>query len=461
MKRFYQLLISTVAVSSLFAACSSNEEEVILDDKQPREVILDMTIQTDIENPQPLSRASQVSNDHRVEYLEAPDRSFEYVSTLRVIILHENTDNSTNENAKYAVEEMRLVNTNDAGVPISDNLSFRLLANEWKHIIIIGNEASLTLPTLASGESASSVSEFLNKYFAIGNVISNDLHERLENWTVNLPQPVNGVTPNIFYVDENSRIPLTESFDIKTIEPKAGSVATQSDNIQRVQFFVSRLAAKISYTFQSSADSKSQWIDGEVLGVRLRYLDEKMYVMAHNVRYYPTKYLTKVINGVTTNIPDTGNINPSTRTRYITGLSVPPLNMYRTITTMFDKPVKIKHYDNPDSIPVVGPIYFTESMARKSGDHFEIDVQVRKNGVTKWLGYKSMTSNILSFIPTYNQDDLEDLGYFNAIARNSHTKVTVSFGGSDFRVYENVVPYVGVNLKPIFGTDVETPAPEN
>ncbi|MDE7368856.1 MAG: hypothetical protein K2N08_03655 [Muribaculaceae bacterium] len=457
MKRFYQLLISAVAFGSLFSACSSNDIDIVVpDEKTPRKVILDMTVQTGLEDQIPTSRITQVSNDHRTEYVEAPDRQFEYVSTLRVIILHPNSDDATKENAKYAVEEMRLVNTNDAGTPISDNLRFSLLENEWKHIIIIGNEASIpSLPVLNKNESANSVSDFLNNYFGIGAVVSDDLFSRFENWVIALPgdDKDTGTTPNLFYVDEKSRIPLTESFDIKTKAlPSNASSSSQEDNVQKVNLFVSRLAAKITYMFKINEQSTSPWIDGEVLGVRLRYLDDKMYVFANNVRYYPTKYM----NIAGTNDPDVGNLNPSTRPRYVTGLSAPSPNTYRVYTSMFDKPVKIQHYDN-DSIPVVGPFYFTESMAMKSGQHFEISVRVRKGDNEKWLDYKPMTSNVLSFIPTYNPDDVSTRGYFNAIARSSHTKVTISFGGSDFSINETVVPYIGVDLDPVFGTNTQTP----
>ncbi len=83
---------------------------------------------------------------------------------------------------------------------------------------------------------------------------------------------------------------------------------------------------------------------------------------------------------------------------------------------------------------IAGPIYFPESILG-ANKHYEVGVLL-STGV--WLT-APLETNILN------------IEGHDAVARNTHLKITLKFTGKDLQAEVRVAPYIGVVLGPIFG----------
>ena len=143
-----------------------------------------------------------------------------------------------------------------------------------------------------------------------------------------------------------------------------------------------------------------------------------------------------------------GYVNSTTEKRYIKSFATPSQTADQDASYTFDisdDPVEISknYYTKP---PERGPIYFTESLLT-SGEPFTVEVEIDGNG--HWLPAQPLVTNILSI-------DGND-----AIARNTHLKINISFSESEIKCTVSVVPYIGVILDPIFGFIEANPSNKN
>lgn len=369
---------------------------------------------------------------------EKPTGSRETISTLRVIIIRdsvaEDADGKpTTTVVKREVEGNRLVATSPLGYPLYDNLNFKVIANENKRIYLIANESSLTPP--AGNESATS---FLDG-FKVKSAFSSISEASLTEWTVSLSDikeveiegkkidvTDNGIFPPFEIKEEGKdpiisypQIPLTEFFDVYVESEKA------VDDIFTKNLFITRAAAKA--TFYIDTDGSSPAYDNvSITSITLSGIGSEEYVFPNEATYSKGKDQTATI-------PDLE--------MYINKFNTP--DNLKTLTYFLnDKDFPVVDKTSNETIrEIVGStIYFPESIL-KIGEKYQVGVLL-STGV--WLTAPletkgDNTANILSI------DGRE------AIARNTHLKITLKIEAQELMAEVAIVPYIGIDLTPGFG----------
>ena len=351
---------------------------------------------------------------------EQASGTFEQIATLRVIILH--------NSPIMEVEGARMVATASDGTPINDNLEFKVASNEMKTIVLIANEASLPSPV-----PGKTTSQFLDQFSPKGTQVTQKQWQQFLNWQVT--QSAN--TSLFANIGDSPRLPLTEIWNINTLQLEETGVGND-EPVQETTLFLTRAAAKATFIFDVDTDPANPYIGSgvKVTGVRLKGLNTAEYVFPANAAYSPAKYIG--------NQPGTPN-EVADGKRFITSFDAvtrqPGYEEGSTFTIgMASSPVEIKSY-NGQNAPVRGPIYFPESKMPAKDMQFTVEVELDGNG--NWLPAQPLTDNILN------------TGGLDAIARNTHLEIHIKFGANGISSEVTLVPYIGVNLDPIFGTDRE------
>lgn len=414
--RLSYLLIAPLLM--LCAACVS--EEGVPEEVTTTEMTLRMKINMGLEENTPTARADKGEPDR----YDPASGKFEEIATLRVIILH---------GSDREVEGARLVATSSDGTPLNDNLEFKVASNEKKTIVLIANEESLTPP---AGVKDMSVSEYLDQFAQKGTKISDSQWKQLNEWKVEMP----GFNPSVLEFEQtytkslfsttglNPRLPLTEIWEIETLSEAQRQ--NKTDEVQEVTLFMTRAAAKA--TFHFDIDPSYSGSGSKVTGIKFCGVAPIQTVFPQNAVYSPAKYTA---SGEPNVVAD--------GKRFITYFTPADLTFPGTfLIDMSEDPVEIKPYGEQDA-PVRGPIYFAEYRFPQD-DRLDFTVAVELDGNDNWLKAQPLTDNIL----------LID-GIFNAIARNTHLEIHITFGSSGITAETRLVPYTGVHLDPIFGVDRE------
>lgn len=450
-RKFFAFLI-TFGLLVGFASCSEQELEPA---KSNGEVLLKLRIYAGLDNASasdnPSSRSIPMSrndNDHRPDGYESSDGDAEKIRTMRVIILRYDT---INNQVIRTVEAARVVRTSDAGVPINDNLEFPVLPNDNKTIVLIANETSIP----ESPNRAMTASQWLDRWFSAqrdeqgrDRQVSEFTWNTLMNWTVSMSPD----QPSFFTVlgeDGNyyqNPIPLTETFEIQTVSSDHKVVEGEDQDariIQTSNLFITRAAAKVTYKIFCDESYATDGQTSVVTGIRLDSIQPTEYLFIKDARYYPRKYNngTDAQGGTVYDDWRNGINTDNWDQKRITGFEPYSLEQYFNLPTMLtgDNAIPIKEYSAADA-PVVGPIYFPESMVPTPTACFRVSVQI--NG-GEWLSSQPLVTNILS--------SAGETGNRDAISRNTHLYVNIYFGAPGITAEVNVVPYVGVDLKPTFG----------
>lgn len=198
------------------------------------------------------------------------------------------------------------------------------------------------------------------------------------------------------------------------------------DNVSiSVHLFLTRAAAKA--TFAVEVDDDYPVSGTTITAIRLNSLNRVEYVFPRDATYKPAKFVETEMdkNGVRkryiTNFSTFGNAFPSYT---ISGLSIPVV---------------------AGSEKTLPAIYFPES---KRPDDLPYTVEVLLDGDkgnTTWLTAQPLGvgqgNNILM------------VDGHQAIARNTHLKITINFNTTGVNFTTEVLPYIGVNLNPGFGFD--------
>lgn len=428
-----------MAVATLISACSSEPDIELVEPG----VMLRMNLTFGISGAQ-ASRADLGNQDdaEKPDGFEQPDGAFEEIRTLRIIILR-------GEGATREVEAARLVATSATGAPLNDNLEFKVKSNEMKTILLIANEASLPVP--ATVRDVASTTEYLDRFIKTGTAFGDDVMKIFDDWSIQVTGG-NTMSTSIFSnIGSLPRLPLTEKFKVQTVQTvaktKSDEDMNRSEEIQEVTLFLTRCAPKVTFEFKVDKDATNQPYlasGASVTGVRMSGLTGQQYIFPHDAKYSPSKYVGDK-EGYPYFIPaidDNGNMLTPEQTmmkRYITSFT--PCERLSGKGTTFDftdgfQPVEIKSYAGA-AVPVRGPIYIPESMTPE-GEQFKVAVQI--DGGT-WLEAQPLTDNILS------------VNGCDAIARNTHVKVVITFGTTGIYFNTEVLPYIGVELNPGFGFD--------
>lgn len=384
---------------------------------------------------------------------EGPTGSRETISTLRVIIIRDSVAEDANGNptstvVKREVEGNRLVATSPLGYPLYDNLNFKVVANENKRIYLIANESSLTPP-----DGYQSSTSFLDG-FKVKSAFSSDSEASLTDWTVSIPisdiknveiggvltdATSDGIFPSFEIKEEGKepiisypQIPLTEFFDVYVDSEKA------VDDIFTKHLFITRAAAKATF-YIDTAGSSPAYDNVSITTITLSGIGSEEYVFPNETEYSKGK-------DQTAKIPDLE--------MYINKFKTP--DNLKTLTYLLNNknfPVVDKTSNETIREIVGSTIYFPESIL-KQDEKYQVGVQL-STGV--WLTAPletkgDNTANILSI------DGRE------AVARNTHLKITLKFSPVQLEATATVFPYTGVWLNPEFGfappeTDILTVAP--
>jgi prepilin-type processing-associated H-X9-DG protein len=407
------LALPVLALSALaFPACSDNEGEG--DGIGGGDITMRLTVDTGM--------ASSASRADAPDGFESPEGEFEKVTTLRVIILRGVPEG---QNGVGTVEANKLVRTNPQGYPY-DNLEFKVMDNEIKRVYLIANEASIPHPAGASaGETTTAYLDRLEKGDEFNTTAFAD-------WAASAPGNNPDISGAIFSnTPGQTGLPLTEWFDVPVLNNSPGRTDTPADRDSRsisVHLFLTRAAAKASFNVKIDDSFKASGTT--ITAIRLNGLNYTEYIFPRNAEYSPAKIVTPTPS-------ESGTVE-----RYITSFDSWP----RTIDGGC-------HYTvNNLSIPVqagtnstVGPIYFPESKFKIDGK-FTVEVLLDGDkGNTTWLTAQPLGvgegNNILM------------VDGHQAIARNTHLKITINFNSTGVNFTTEVLPYIGVNLNPDFGFD--------
>ncbi len=354
----------------------------------------------------------------------------ENVKTLRVIIIREvplvNQEGDTvKENGKPVIEKRvveanRLVTTSEEGHPKYDNLEFQVVDNETKRIYLIANETSLTPPP---GQWSSAFEFLTSEQFKVGMELAN--YDELTNWTVSISNiPDNGIVTNGIFANLNADVtggptlplPLTEFFDI-FVNVKRLQLP---DDTYTSHLFMTRAAAKATF-FLNPQGLAGLYDNVKITSISLSGIGSEEYVFPNNAVYSKGKYQN-------TKVPDVN--------MYINSFSAPSTNRNLTylINTDFAMvPAGVDLGTSSRQINAV-PIYFPESIL-KTGEKYMVTVTL-STGVSLSA---PLVTNILNF------------GGCDAVARNTHLKIDMSFTSVTMTAQATVFPYTAVTLNPEFG----------
>lgn len=406
------------SVAMMLGACSSEPDiPVALDD-----VTLRLTVQ-------PQATASRAYGDADSDW-EDPSGEFEQIHTMRILIFRGSSALTDEEAAGgkdasatvgRVVEYNKLVMTSKEGFPLNDNLEFKVWDNESKRIYIIANEQSLRSP-----DGKDNTTEWLD---AIRRGTRFDT-SALDTWTAMMPGTNPTASGNLFSnVVGVKGLPLTEVFDVPVMRGSKGRTDgpdVREGETQSVTLFLTRAAAKA--TFRVKVDAPYAGTGVNVTGIRFNGINWSEYVFPHQATYVPEKY------------DGAGNVNPGlldsngeeTERRYISSFATPARTVdggaSRTFTGL-SIPIKA---GTDTSLP---PFYFCESKFANGGQ-FSVSVQLDGQN---WLDAKPLTDNILTF------DGQQ------AIARNTHLRVDITFGHAGITWTAIEAPYNSVDLRPDFG----------
>lgn len=412
----------------------------------PEMLTLNLNVNYDVNGTQTATRADLKDKDG----YEPADGDFEMINSLRVIIIRDVM--VTDSKASGTVEANRMVATTDAGYPIRDNLEFEVIANEKKRIYLIANERSITSTppksedTETDTKTYTTATAFLNSLSIKDRV---DLNQ-LADWTVKIPNPDdNDIVQQGLYSDVTEgitpRLPLTEWFNISTACDSTDLKNINPDNLYCTQLFITRTAAKATFIVDQE-NSSPAYDNVKITALTLNGIGSEEYLFPRNTTYSKPKYPEgeNILQmNSPWNLPTSDGLN-----MYITDFTTPPESKPLTyLKTGLDVPIVNKNAGEDTKREVLGPIYFPESILA-TGKKYEVGVQLN-TGV--WLT-APLNTNILN------------IGGRDAVARNTHLKIILTFTPTNLEAVATVLPYTAVSLNPEFGfaapeSDMLTVAP--
>ncbi len=432
---------AALAAAAVLPACSDSSDPLPQND-DGTDVVLRLNVEFGLDNGA-TSRTDAGVGDEDYEPLSG---DFEAVATLRVIIF--SADGTT-------VDANRMVKMKDLK-PVDDNLEFLIDKADFgdnptptttieKQIYLIANESSLTVPAGITGYT--SVSDWLNSFNAVktdginANQAQIELNKTLvgalTDWTVSFPFDRGEIKGTPMSPFGGGRLPMTEMFEVpvKRVGDQLLSVSTSNEAIyvQNVNLFMTSAAAKATFRFDFSEFEGS---GSQVTGIQLIGLSQTEYVFPNSAVYSEPKYTAA---GLVNALGDDGKfIN-----RYITSFASPDPNGNSglTYTLTADNgftPVAMKKNAN---LVATAPVYFPESLSDNAAPAYQVKVRIDDG---PWLTAQPLVDNIME-LPNDGGE---------AIARNTHLYIDISFTPVGITWQAIVAPYNTKVLEPNFGLEV-------
>ena len=277
---------------------------------------------------------------------------------------------------------------------------FKVAGDEWKRIYLVANEASLP----------AEIQQRLEK-IEEGKSLSGDLRDIILT-----------CSDETHYInnegEEKSYIPMSEIFDIKVMEGIPGvEVDEQTETL-----FITRNSVKFSFTAEDENNSHLSGI--KITGLKITGLGNMEYLFPRNTSYSPAKYVTQ-------SLPDIG--------REILSFSVPEgADVFDYTFTPDNFGVKGTKVSADISSAYTPQVYFLESVLNE----YYLTVTTDRDGAERI--YENVKLPNLSLLP-----------------RNTHVKVNIVFKEENIYVQVDLLPYIGVVLYPVFGSNdvVKPPKP--
>lgn len=317
---------------------------------------------------------------------------YEGINTLRVIIV----------DANKRVEHNRVRDFEDrlpAVDEIYGEMEFGVKGGEVKRVYLIANEASIS-PAIDFSQ------------WGAGSTL---LDETAEKWEIFKPWGI-AKTASPYINNEGpakSYIPMSEFFDIDIQEASADEAVTVT---QSETLFITRSLVKFSFYLSASEDIPESFRISEI---EFDNVMQKAFLLPNETVYSPAK------------MPLTDNFR-----RIVTSFNTPGFadNKVLPITfrpTDFGLNSKAESTTYRDSY--IPQLYYCETKNNNTGNKFSLKLTVLWGDGEK---------------TTYEDVTLPNLPSF---PRNTHVKVYLTFADRKIIGAVDVVPYIGVDLKPTFG----------
>lgn len=243
------------AVIALLASCSRDDAQLLPPDPNLPEGSVYLTLKVsplEIGSPVLPTKAPLAEENDTIGF-EVPATAYEKMSTLRVIILHEDKK----------VEVNKFIRFNDDGtLDKPDELTFILTADETKRIYLFANEEAV---------------DFNFNTIGLGTVMKED-----EIAAIELSRP-EGKPLYDNSGSEKTYIPMSEVFDVEVKKP-----TTEADFHQSASLFVVRAAVKFSFELRTTPDMELSQLYIE--SIKVNGLADKEYLLPRNTTYSPSKY---------------------------------------------------------------------------------------------------------------------------------------------------------------------------
>lgn len=187
---------------------------------------------------------------------ELPDFPQESLNSLRVIIVK--------ADSKEVVHNRTILFEN--GKPVADDLRFKVTTSSLYSLYLLGN---------CKGKDY----EFGPSVIPVGSIYSEDGANSIENAMLMASGPLFNNSGN-----EKEDIPLTEKFRIQTVAANG-----DAEQVQEVDLFITRSAAKFSFKIETSEDFPEDFIR-HLTSIKISGIADKSYLLPNATVYNPTKY---------------------------------------------------------------------------------------------------------------------------------------------------------------------------
>lgn len=250
--RYIRHYLAAIAMAAGLSACINDVDAPQPVDPTPSPDIY-LTLDVNV-----LGSRAGANNTSRANesYFELPELECEKIRTLRVIIVSQ---------ADRSVEANRLVTLNDQGIPLNDNLTFRVVPGD-KYIYLFGNESSMP-ETYQSLLAASTFRTTLPQSVDNGT-LDRSGSAPIFDWTAG---------------EGTLRVPMSERWEVNVRQ-----AVTPADRYQTAKLFITRAVSKFSFRLHKSADfvgASSATIDA----IAIDYIGSRSFIIPRNTVYSPSK----------------------------------------------------------------------------------------------------------------------------------------------------------------------------
>lgn len=399
------------------------------------------------------SRAIDTSTDQD-NYFEREASKYEKIHTLRIIILRPGTDfqgnpvkdkdgkpildPTTGNPYDKIIEQNRFFTLDDNGVVRYDDMNIKVHGGENKTIYIIANEDGIN-SNRPEGETEVNLSALAPNMPYVPDTIEDIL----------IHADANGILyDNTEEAAKKTYIPMAEVYEDVYIEmPKTIELREQKVG----PFFITRAAVKFSFNI------KSDYGEGLYLkSLTFNSLADREYLLPRETEYYPAKptfhngdnsdYTDGIKNP--SNTGDT-SIDPDLSGRFITKYEIPVGTNHNQYTFNLSTPLQITEKNQSVELP---ELYFCESKVINTSNENPYSV-----GIT--IAHYDVDSDgkKVEVLSTFNPVQLPNLPL---LPRNTHVKVNIALTDGVLMLQVDLVPYIGIDLEPIFGFDELIPKPQ-